>query len=109
MVCTVHNWRAVFSTPVQYWAGLSPLSRAASDPPQYHNIIAQCQSVCVEESNICAAAGVGESLSAARIATVRKLEKAFTGTSSASVSSVSMVRGEGILESDNSSRPLIMQ
>ena len=107
MVCTVHNWRAVFSTPVQYWAGLSPLSRAASDPPQYHNIIAQCQSVCVEESNICAA-GLCESLSAVRIATVRKLEKAFTGTSSASVSSVSMVRGEGILESDNS-RPLIMQ
>ena len=47
--------------------------------------------------------------SAARIATVRKLEKAFTGTSSASVSSVSMVRGEGILESDNSSRPLKLQ
>ena len=56
MVWTVHNWRAVFSTPVQYWAGLSSLSRAASDPPQYHNIIAQCQ--CVEwreSSNICAA------------------------------------------------------
>ena len=64
--------------------------------------------MCVEESNICAA-GVGESLSSKDSYTVRKLEKAFTGTSSASVSSVSMVRGEGILESVNSSRPLIMQ